>query len=127
MGNEKNVKTSWEGLWLQGKDVYSGKTIKKSDIPAYAKLIIQPNKYWKEGSSRPKYVYCFANGDAGNAITLERSKEELASIQDLQNRIAELEEQIEDMYTRGQVDYAERCAAEDGQNGYTDVIASDYL
>jgi len=123
---DKNAKTSWEGLWFQRPGIYSGKTIKKSDIPAYSRLIIRFNKYWEKDSSRPKYVYCFAEGNAATAITLSKD-EYVSAIQALENRICELEEQIESMYTYEQVNRAVRRAAEDGLNGYTDVLASDYL
>lgn len=127
MDDKKNAKTSWEGLWFQRPGVYSGKKIKKSDIPAYSRLIVRFNKYWEKDSLRPKYVYCFAQEDASNAITMELSRDEYVAFEDLKNRIFELEEQIESMYTYEQVNRAVRRAAEDGQNGYTDVIASDYL
>lgn len=123
----KNVKTSWEGLWFQREGVYSGKTIKKADIPGYARLIVRFNRYYEKDSSRPRFVYCFASGDSASAITLEKTHEEYMTFEEMKDRIKELEEQVEDMYTYDEVNSAVRAAARDGANGYTDVIASDYL
>ena len=121
------MKTKYEGLWHNGH-VYSGRTIKKSDIPKYARLIIMENKYWEEESNRPRFVYCFASGDEANAITLD-PEEYHSVIDELQDEIKALKEQIDSMYTAEQVQYAINCAAEDGKRGYGwgDNIVSDYL
>ena len=120
-------KTKWEGLWYQKEGVYAGKVIKKADIPKYAKLIVRYNKYYSKDSNKPKFVYCFANGDSANAITMEVNSETFQDSEIMANRIAELEEQISNMYTHEQVQYAINMASEDAINGYTDNIVSDYL
>lgn len=125
----KNVKTEWEGLWFQREGVYSGKTIKKADIPSYARLIVRFNRYYEKDSSRPRFVYCFASGDSEKAITIEKTYEEYMTLEEMADRIKELEEQVENMYTYEQVQYAINRAAEDGARGYGwgDNIVSDYL
>ena len=122
------MKTKWEGLWYNGHGVYSGKTIKKSDIPTYARLIIRHNKYWNEENNHPRFVYCFASGDEFKVLTLE-SEDYHNIIDELENKIKDLEEQIDKMYTYDQVQYAINCAAEDGARGYGwgDNIVTDYL
>ena len=129
----KDKQTEWYGLWKNG-GVYSGYTIKKEDIPPYSKIVLRFNKFYKKDSGRPRFQYCFANGDAAYALTVELSDEEAetigalkARIKELEEQIDELEEQIDDMYTYDQVTSAVRAAAQDGLNGWTDVIASDYL
>lgn len=122
----KDKQTEWYGLWKNG-DVYSGYTMKKADIPPYSKIVLRFNKFYKKDSGRPRFQYCFANGDAAYALTVELSDEEAETIDALKARIKELEEQIDDMYTYDEVTSAVRSAARDGANGYTDVIASDYL
>lgn len=123
----KNEKTSWEGLWRQREGVYCGYTLKKADIPNYAKLIVRFNRNYKADKNRPKFVYCFASGDAAKAITIEKTHDEYVSFEEMEERIRELEEQVDSMYTYDEVTRAVRQAAIDGANGYTDVIASDYL
>jgi hypothetical protein len=68
-------KTKWEGLWRQREAVYSGKVIKKKDLPDKARLIVRYNKYYASDSNRPKFIYCFASGEAYDAITLESDDE----------------------------------------------------
>lgn len=70
----KNEKTTWEGLWFQREGLYNGKVIKKADIPTYARLIVRYNKYYDKDTKRPRFVYCFANGDAAKAITMKRDE-----------------------------------------------------
>lgn len=122
-------RTEWEGLWCQKTGIYAGKTIKKADIPAYSRLIIKVNRYYKKDTNRPKFVFCFANADAEHAITMTKTTETLQTEKELRERIAELEEQIESMYTYDQVQYAINKAAEDGARGYGwgDNLVSDYL
>ena len=122
----KDKQTEWYGLWKNG-GVYSGYTMKKADSPPYSKIVLRFNKFYKKDSGRPRFQYCFANGDATRALTVELSDEEAETIAALKARIAELEEQIDDMYTYDEVTSAVRAAARDGANGYTDVIASDYV
>ena len=64
-------KTKWLGLWKQRDAVYSGQTIKREEIPEHAKLIIRYNKFYDKDSNAPRFVYCFANGNAARAITTD--------------------------------------------------------
>lgn len=66
-----NAKSEWLGLWDYGNGMYSGRPIRKYEIPPHAKLIVMENKYYKEGSDRPKYVYCFAAGNETDTITMK--------------------------------------------------------
>lgn len=113
-------KTQWLGLWQTRQGVYAGQTIKKTDVPGYAKLIVRYNKFYEAGSNKPRFVYCFATGSAAKAITLEITAEEYKTL-------LELEEENESLYTYDEVQSAIRAAAQDGANGYTDVIVEDYL
>ena len=58
------MNTKWEGLWEQERSsVYAGKVINKKEIPQYTRIVLRENKYYEEGSGRPKYVYCFADSE----------------------------------------------------------------
>lgn len=85
-------KTQWQGLWYQREGVYSGYVIKKADIPKKARLILRYNKYYDKDSNKPKFVYCFANGDSADAITMQVEHEEYVSLEDLTSKIEELAE-----------------------------------
>lgn len=85
-------KTEWLGLWRQREGLYSGYTLRKEDIPKYARLIVRTNKYYKRDSGRPKYVYCFANGDAAKAITVEIEAAEYRDIQESKEIVDKIEE-----------------------------------
>lgn len=73
-------KTQWLGLWKNRQGVYSGQVFKKADIPPYSRLIVRYNKFRDANSNRPAFVYCFASGDAADAITIEVTKSEYASL-----------------------------------------------
>lgn len=88
----ESTKTEWKGLWFKREGVYSGEVLKKSDIPPYARLILRYNKFYEKGSNRPKFVYCFANGDAADAITLKQETEEYVSFSELTDKLEELAE-----------------------------------
>lgn len=85
-------KTQWQGLWYQREGVYSGYVIKKADIPKKARLILRYNKYYDKDSNKPRFVYCFANGDSADAITMQVEHEEYVSLEDLTSKIEELAE-----------------------------------
>lgn len=56
--------TKWEGLWAQGRQAfYAGKVIKKADIPKYTRIVLRYNKYYEKGSTKPRFVYCFADSE----------------------------------------------------------------
>lgn len=89
-------KTQWQGLWYQREGVYSGYVIKKADIPEKARLILRYNKYYDKDSNKPRFVYCFANGDSADAITMQVEHEEYVSLEDLTSKIEELAEIMRD-------------------------------
>lgn len=114
-----NERTKWEGLWKQREGIYSGKTIKKSDIPAYARLIVRHNKFYEADSSRPRFVYLFASGDAADAITIEKTNDEYITLTDAKE-ILEKVERLADVMRRGQANGNVMRLASESQ-----AIASD--
>ena len=77
-----NEKTKWYGLWSQREAVYSGQVIRKADIPNHSRLIVRYNKFYEKDGNKPRFVYCFANGDAAKEITIEVSKDDYISLSD---------------------------------------------
>lgn len=69
---DESLKTKWEGLWQNREGVYSGYTIKKTDIPPYSKLIVRYNRFYEKGSNKPRFVYMFAQKAAADAISAAR-------------------------------------------------------
>lgn len=58
------MNTKWLGLWEQeAKGLYAGQTVKKADIPKHTRILLKNNKYYKKGTKRPKFVYCFADSE----------------------------------------------------------------
>ena len=116
-------KTQWLGLWRHRDGVYSGQVIKKSDIPAHARIIIRYNKYYDKDSSSPRFVYCFASGDAAKAITIECSKSEyicMSEAEELQYMRCFTDEQLQQLINL--------VACETGGQGeYGEHIISDYV
>ena len=113
------MNTKWEGLWAQERQgFYSGYTIKKADIPPYTRIVMRYNKYYEKDSTKPRFVYCFADaeGYVGKCVQLEIEKDE-----------EEPSAEEERLYTREEVQYAINRAVEDALCGYTDVIVEDYL
>ena len=92
---KESSKTNWIGLWEQQRNgIYGSHIIRKADIPAYTKIIMMQNRYFKEGGKRPRYVFCFANGDSAKAITTVTTKQEYYSWEEMQNKIDEYEKRI---------------------------------
>ncbi len=59
--------TKWLGLWHQPcKGYYAGQVIKKSDIPAYTRIVMRVNKFYhaNDDTNRPRFVFCFADSKA---------------------------------------------------------------
>ena len=91
------AKTEWKGLWNNREGVYSGEVIKKADIPNYARLIVRYNKFYDKDSNKPRFVYCFANGDAEKAITIKTEKKEYITLLDAEEKMDKIEELAEVM------------------------------
>lgn len=119
----ESAKTKWEGLWKNREGVYSGKTIKTTDIPPYAKLIIRYNKYYESDSNRPRFVYTFAQKDAANAITLTMEEDEYISLEDAEE-LSEMrcfsDEQLQELINKIAV-------AAGGDREYGEHIISDFV
>ena len=118
-----NEKTNWQGLWSQREGVYSGQVIKKSDIPTYARLIVRYNKFYEKDSNRPRFVYCFANGDAAKAITMDISHDDYVSLSDAET-MSEMR-----CFTDNQLQHLiNRVACSAGGDGeYGEHIISDFV
>lgn len=98
----KGTKTEWQGLWMQREGVYSGYVLKKEDIPKNPRLIVRYNKFYKKDSNKPRFVYCFANGDAAKAITIKQDIDDYISLKDadeILDKIDELREVLRDANT----------------------------
>ena len=58
------MNSKWMGLWAQERSgFYAGQVIKKGDIPKYTRIVLRYNKFYKKGSNRPRFVYCFADSE----------------------------------------------------------------
>lgn len=58
------MNTKWLGLWAQERHgFYAGQVIKKSDIPAYTRVVLRYNKFYKSDTKRPKFIFCFADSE----------------------------------------------------------------
>lgn len=67
-------KTGWQGLWKQRDGLYAGKKILKKDLqelPTGTHLIIRYNKFYEADTNRPKFVYCFADKEATDKISVD--------------------------------------------------------
>lgn len=64
-------KTNWLPLWYQTKGVYTGKIIKKDEIPPRTRLVLKFNKFYKNDKC-PKFVYCFSDREALDGIEHEK-------------------------------------------------------
>lgn len=123
--------TKWMGLWAQERPAfYAGQVIKKADIPKYTRIVLRYNKYYEKDSSRPRFVYCFADSDgyAEKCIPIEYEEEsgDGAYLGDDGNYYTASGDRL---YTHDEVQYAINRASEDGARGYGygDNIVSDYL
>ena len=119
-------RTNWNGLWKNREGVYSGQIIAKKDIPPYSRLIIRYNKFYKKDSNLPRFVFCFANGEASKAITMERKSTDIWAEYD-EDTDAFYDNEGNRLYTYNDVQKAIDGATRDAQNGYTDNIVTDYL
>lgn len=120
---DNTERTKWEGLWQQREGVYSSKTIRKMDIPKYAKLIIRYNKYYEKGCNKPRFVYTFAQRESANAITLKIEKDEyitLVEAEELSNMRCFTDEQLQQLIN------GIACAV-GGESEYGEWIIDDFV
>ena len=120
-------KSKWYGLWNNREGVYSGQVINKADIPSYSRLIVRYNKFYDKDSNKPRFVYCFANGDAAKAITIEVSKSDYIEF----GEAIEVAEEVSEMrcFTDEQLQRLINlvaCAA-GGDREYGEHLISDFV
>ena len=80
------MNTKWKGLWSQDRQgFYAGQVIKKSDIPKYTRIVLRYNKYYEKDSTRPRFVYCFADseGYAEKCVQIEYEESVQSKIDEL--------------------------------------------
>ena len=120
-GGMSDAKTQWLGLWKTREGVYSGQTIKRDEIPDHAKLIVRYNKFYESDSNRPRFVYCFASGNAEKAITIEITNDEYVTLEDaeeLQTRYCFTYDELQTLINRvacsagGDGEYGEHCVGD---------------
>lgn len=72
MGAQEPKRTKWEGIWYTdaGHGLYMSKAFNKTEIEQAIKdagrtgrIILMNNKYWKKGTSRPRYVFTITNAE----------------------------------------------------------------
>lgn len=115
----ETAKTQWLGLWKNRQGVYSGQTIKKAEIPPYSRLIVRYNKFWNANSNLPKFVYCFASGDAARAITIEVTHDEYVSSSEYEDMFCFDREELQSLINRVAV-------AAGGAGEYGEHIVEDF-
>lgn len=119
--------TKWMGLWSQERpSLYAGQVIKKSEIPAYTRIVLRYNKYYEKDGNRPRFVYCFADseGYANKCIPIEyeeyvseRSEVISEIVEGINKYLDELDKKVLDMdgcdpYSRGLREGASRVVDE---------------
>lgn len=58
------MNSKWMGLWAQERQgFYAGQVIKKTDIPKHTRIVLRYNKFYEKDSTRPRFVYCFADSE----------------------------------------------------------------
>lgn len=63
--------TKWEGLWNKRPGIYGSRVFRKKNLPDKFRIIVRYNKFYEKDSSRPRFVFCIADGDAAEAIELD--------------------------------------------------------
>lgn len=134
--------TEYEGLWAQERSGwYRSRTFSFSSFKQLFGMthgrkkkfcvVLRQNKYWKsnEGTA-PRFIFSIMDKSSSDCKVYDLKDDPeymdcfLKSLDD--DEIAEVADTL-GLYTHDQVQYAVRRAAEDGQNGYTDVIVEDYI
>jgi hypothetical protein len=70
-------KRKYEGLWYNSRGWYCSKSFRKRDIEELLKgginkrLVVRHNKYWKEGSNTPRFVFAFVDADKSQKLIEE--------------------------------------------------------
>lgn len=83
------MNTKWDGLWAQEREgFYAGRVIRKKDIPAYTRIVLRYNKFYKKGTNKPRFVYCFADSEGYESKCVPIEYED--SLQEKVDRLAEI-------------------------------------
>lgn len=121
--------TTWEGLWYHPEQLgFSSAVINLSKIKAFkgtVVLYVRKNKYYKEGSNRPNYVFSIRDAKSEAPVTPDVIGDTEYATKD-ENGVWHTGDG-ERLYTHSEVQYAIDGATEDARNGYTDNIVEDYL
>ena len=129
----ENKKTDWKGLWLDAeRGVCVSESINFSELRKFkgvAKILVIKNKFYKEGTRRPIYVFSIQDAKAEISKTIDivdTTKPEYAKQDENGVWRTNLGERL---YTKEEVQYCINRAAEDGERGYGygENIVDDYL
>lgn len=83
------MNTKWEGLWGQERQgFYSGRIIKKSDIPSYTRIVLRYNKFYEKEGNKPRFIYCFADSEGYEEKCIQLEYED--SLQSKIDKLAEI-------------------------------------
>ena len=95
-------KTTWMGLWNTRPAVYRSKAITKKQIqelPAKTRIVLRENKFHKSNDDgTPRFVFCFADGEASEAISFEM--EDYSDILDELKQVAAMLDEAISIYSR---------------------------
>ena len=133
----EGMKTNWGGLWFQpGSNYFASQSISLSELRKFkgnVKLIVRKNKFYNGGeNNRPNYVFCLADTNAEEALTLTPEKidaDEEVEYAWIDEHGSWVTGKGERLYTEEEVQYAINRASEDGMRGYGygENLVSDYL
>jgi hypothetical protein len=71
---ENSKKQQYNGLWYNGNGWYNSYAFSKKALAELLenggkkRLIVRHNKYWKEGSNTPRFVFAFVDADKAENI-----------------------------------------------------------
>lgn len=95
-------KTTWEGLWKRRSGVYCSRRFNIEEFPKHTSIVVRYNKFYDKNTSRPRFVFCFADKEAEKDLCdeivfedYESTKEMLERTKDsIKNTLAMLEESM---------------------------------
>lgn len=86
-------KTNWMGMWNTRPAVYRSKALTQAQIkelPKKCRIILRENKFHRSNNDgTPRFVFCFADAEASDAISFE--------IEDYSTEIQQLRQTLEDI------------------------------
>ena len=118
--------TTWEGLWWHPESGYfSSAAISLAQLRKFkgsVRLYVKKNRFYNNGENgRPNYNFILRDANTENDTELE-----VVSQPYVEDGVYYTEDG-DRLYTHSEVQSAVYQAAEDGRNGYTDVLVSDYI